>query len=68
MNNNEERALARKRVVVIFDSEEEYREFENYAKAKCLDVKFFLKFAGKAYMDKYPKSQGKGGRVVQPYA
>jgi len=67
MKNNETKTNGRPRVVVVFDSEDEYQEFENYAKAKCLDVKFFLKFAGKAYMDKYPKSQGKGGRVVQPY-
>ena len=58
----------RKRVVVVFENEAEYQEFEDYAKSKCLDVKFFLKFASKAYMDKYPRSTGKSSKAVQPYA
>jgi hypothetical protein len=48
-------ALVRPRVVVIFDSPEEFGEFKNYAKSKSLDVKSFLKFAGRTYMDKYPR-------------
>jgi hypothetical protein len=43
------------RVVVVFDSQAEYGEFENYAKSKSLDVKSFLKFAARTYMDKYPR-------------
>ena len=58
----------RPRVVVVFDSEAEYQEFESYAKSKCLDIKTFIKFASKAYMDKYPRSAGKHGKAVQPYA
>jgi hypothetical protein len=56
-NNIDERlsAPARPRVVVVFDTPAEFGEFESYAKLKCLDVKSFLKFAGKAYMDKYPR-------------
>jgi len=68
MGNREGKAAARPRAVVVFDSGDEYQEFEKYAKAKCLDVKSFLKFAAKAYMDKYPRISEKPGRVVQPYA
>jgi len=68
MGNREGKTNARPRAVVVFESEDEYQEFEKYAKAKCLDVKSFLKFAGKAYMDKYPRILEKPGRVVQPYA
>jgi len=67
MENSEVKANARPRAVVVFDDEAEYEEFERYAKAKCLDVKTFLKFAGKAYMDKYPRTPGKHGKAVQPY-
>ena len=52
----EKQPTARPRVVVVFDSQTEYEEFENYAKSKSLDVKFFLKFAGRTYMDKYPRT------------
>jgi hypothetical protein len=45
----------RPRVVVVFDNQGEFGEFENYAKSKSLDVKSFLKFAGRTYMDKYPR-------------
>jgi hypothetical protein len=48
-------APARPRVVVVFDTQAEFGEFENYAKSKSLDVKSFLKFAGRTYMDKYPR-------------
>lgn len=54
--NSEKQAPARPRVVVVFDSQAEYEEFENYAKSKSLDVKYFLKFAGRTYMDKYPRT------------
>jgi hypothetical protein len=50
---------ARPRVVVVFDSRTEFGEFEKYAKSKSLDVKSFLKFAGRTYMDKYPRVPGK---------
>jgi hypothetical protein len=46
-------------VVVVFDSRTEFGEFEKYAKSKSLDVKSFLKFAGRTYMDKYPRLPGK---------
>jgi len=68
MENSEVKANARRRVVVIFDNEAEYREVEDYAKSKFLDVKAFLKFATKSYIDKYPRNTGKPGRDVQPYA
>jgi len=68
MKNSEEKTNTRPRVMVVFESKSEFEEFENYAKSKCLDIRIFLKFAGKAYMDKYPRSQGKPSRVVQPYA
>ena len=60
MENIEEKASIRPRVVVLFDGPGELREFKDYAKSKCLDVRSFLKFAGKAYMDKYPRGMRKG--------
>jgi hypothetical protein len=58
-NNERLPGPARPRVVVIFDTPAEFGEFENYAKSKSLDVKSFLKFAGRAYMDKYPRNSRK---------
>jgi hypothetical protein len=52
------------RVVVVFDTQE-YGEFENYAKSKCLDVKSFLKFAGKAYMTRNPSTTGSKAQGVK---
>jgi len=60
--------IKKPRCVISFDSWEEYEEFESYAKSKCLDVKSFVKFASKAYMDKYPRSGKKHSRAVQPDA
>ena len=68
MEKSEIKTNVRPRVVVVFDSETEYQEFEEYAKSKCLDMKFFLKFATKAYMDKYPRNLGKPSKAVQPHA
>jgi hypothetical protein len=68
MEKNEVIKNVRPRVVVIFDNDAEYQEFEGYAKSKCLDVKNFLKFATKAYMDKYPRISERHGKAVQPYA
>ena len=45
------------RVVVVFNSNE-FCEFESYAKSKSLDMKTFLKFAGRAYMTRYPLVAG----------
>jgi len=55
MENGEVKNNTRPRVMVVFDNHEEWIEFELYAKSKCLDVRTFLKFAGKTYMDKYPR-------------
>jgi hypothetical protein len=52
-------APAKPRVVVVFETQAEFGEFERYAKSKSLDVKSFLKFAGRTYMDKYPRLPGK---------
>jgi hypothetical protein len=48
----------RKRIVrgIVF-SEKQYTEIEQYAETKMMDVKSFLKFAAKAYMDKYPRQK-----------
>jgi hypothetical protein len=54
------------RAVVVFENGAEFQEFENYAKSKSLDIKTFLKFAGRTYMDKYPRSLGRPNRAVQP--
>jgi hypothetical protein len=51
--------------VVVFDTQGEYGEFENYAKSKCLDVKSFLKFAGKAYMTRNPSTTGSKAQRVK---
>ena len=53
---NKETALKQKpRVVVVYDDVDDFAEVELYAKSKGLDLKSFMKFAVKSYMDKYPK-------------
>jgi len=68
MGNREEKTNARPRAVVVFANDAEYKEFEAYAKAKCLDLRSFLKFAAKSYMDKYPRILGRPRKAVQPNA
>jgi hypothetical protein len=50
-----EKQTERKIVRGIVFSEEQYTEIEQYAATKMMDVKAFLKFAAKAYMNKYPR-------------
>jgi hypothetical protein len=50
----------RPRMVVVFDDGNDYAEAEQYAKSKGLDIKSFAKFAMKSYMDKYPRTSGRG--------
>lgn len=55
------------RVVVVFESTEEYTAYEEYAKAKGLNVKFFLKFAGRAYMNKNALYEAKKAKEVKSH-
>ena len=66
MENSEVKANARPRVCVVFD-DSEFCEFDSYAKSKSLDIKSFLKFAGRAYMVRNPLITGtkaKGGKNI----
>ena len=55
---NEVKNIGRHRVAVVFDNADEFEEFNNYAKSKSLDIKSFLKFAGRAYMVRIPLITG----------
>jgi hypothetical protein len=53
------------RCVIVFDSEENYREFDGYAKQKgFLDLKNFFTVSAKHYMVKYPQKTGSNEKGV----
>lgn len=54
----DEKAIKKKnRIIIVYEDENDFAEVERYAKSKCLDLKSFVKFATKSYMDKYPRKQ-----------
>jgi hypothetical protein len=55
----------RPRCVIVFDSDDDYREFSTYAKQKgFLDLKNFFTVSAKHYMAKYPQKTGISGKDV----
>jgi len=54
------------RVVVTYE-EADFQVVDQYARAKSLEPKSFLKFATQAYMDKYPRGKRESAKAVQPY-
>jgi len=66
MIGNETKTKSRPRIVVTF-AEDEFCEFDSYAKSKSLDIKSFLRFAGRAYMVRNPlttPSKAKGAKSI----
>lgn len=54
------------RVVVMFE-EDEFRLVKDNADHRFMEPKAFVKFAAKAYMDKYPADKRKSARAAQPH-
>jgi hypothetical protein len=65
MGNNEVKTNAKPRVVVVFDSETEYQEFEGYAKSIGLNIKAFIKFAARSYIGEPEERDPKDDKTIE---